>query len=135
MNVTKLENRLPTLYTQDVIRKSNLLLQAEVALGYKQFGEAADLFLESAEIEAQLAKIAEQYARHDRALVHFVSEMSCLAQADETSRAIKRGEQILTLPYLTDSMRDFVTDYVEQLEARRYEWMRAAFERSLTEYV
>lgn len=123
MNIPHTE--LPSSYTELVIKKSNLLLRANMHEAQQQFDEAAELFAKSARVEAELAEAAEQHNQINVALVHQISEMSCWAAAGDTYRALSRGQQMLAVPTLTPAQRVHITEFIEQLNQRRRAWMKS----------
>ncbi len=125
MGKNRSPKQLPSSYTDRVIEKSNLLLRANLYEAQQQFDEAAELFAQSARIEANLAATAQRYGQADTALVHLLSEMSCWAAAGDTYRALVQGKRMLTIPTLTPAQRSHISDFVEQLNQRRHAWMES----------
>lgn len=109
-------------FEKEEIRKSNLLLEAQLLLGQNLPDEAALKFVQAAEIEERLADICETMKLSTKALVHRFSAVCCWAQAGNFHSAINLGEQLLAQADLPEPLRRHIFDYTHSLRRRRAQW-------------
>jgi len=107
---------------KEEVRKSNLILEANLLKAQHRYQDAADRFAEAAQVEERLSEELLQRGLLDKYFIHRFSALSCWAQAGDVYRAIVLGQELLTHPDLPDPLRQSIEDYVRLLRARRVRW-------------
>ena len=113
---------LDASFESEEVRKSNLLLEAQLLLAQKRPDEAAFRFAQAAEIEAQLSNQCEAKGLLEKAWVHWFSGICCWAQAGNFHDAISLADQMLARPELPERLRRQVSAYTQGLKRRRAQW-------------
>ena len=109
---------LDSAFEAEEVRKSNLLLEAQV-LRERQADEAATKFAQAAEIEEVLSETCLVNGLIEKSFVHRFSAASCWAQAGNFYQAIALCEELLARPELPERLCQRVRDYSLTLRARR----------------
>lgn len=113
---------LDAAFVKDEMRKSNLILQANLLKAQEQYQDATDRFAEAAQVEEQLSQILLQKGLMTKYFVHRFSALSCWAQAGNIYQAIMMSKELLTCPDLPDHLRQRIQEHVQLLQARRVRW-------------
>ena len=111
----------PTFEAEE-IRKSDLLLNAQLLRAQGQTEAAAAALAQAAAIEESLSDRCARQGLTEKALIHRFSAASCWAQAGNFYQAIAWCDDLLARPDLPDSLRQRVQEYVHTLRARRAQW-------------
>jgi hypothetical protein len=101
------------------IRKSNLILEAEL-LKAQGRGDAADgRFAEAAEIEERLWTACAKLGFHEKAWMHLFSAASCWAQAGDFYHAVSLAESLLAEPNVPERLRSRIQEFANTIRTRR----------------
>jgi hypothetical protein len=109
-------------FAEDEMRKSSLILEANLLRTRGEYESATDRFAEAAQIEERLSKYLLQEGLLDKYFTHQFSALSCWAQAGNIYQAIAMGEELLAREDLPERLRKCVQEYVQLLHARRTRW-------------
>ena len=114
--------KLDAAFTKEEMRKSNLILQANLLKAQGQYQDATDRFAEAAQIEEQLSQVLLQKELMTKYFVHRFSALSCWAQAGNVYQAIVMSKELLARPDLPDHLRQRIQEHVQLFQARRVLW-------------
>ena len=104
------------------VRKSNLILEAQLLREQAHTDEAAAKFAEAARIEEGLALHYGAQEQLEKANLHRYSALSLWAQAGNFYQAIALGDELLASANLIERLRQRVQSYVQTLRLRRARW-------------
>ncbi len=104
------------------IRKSNLILEAQLLREQARVDEAAAKFAEAARIEESLALHYAAQGQLEKASLHRYSAMGLWAQAGNFYQAIVLGDELLASANLLERLRQRVQSYLQTLRLRRARW-------------
>jgi tetratricopeptide (TPR) repeat protein len=93
MDISQTSNHVSELLQ----RKSLLIIQAQFQQALRQYGEAAQLFLEAALLEEKIAAHFQQQGGSDDAAISLFSAASCYKNAGELAKSITLAEQAMAL--------------------------------------
>jgi tetratricopeptide (TPR) repeat protein len=108
--------------TAEEVRKSNLILEAQLLREQGQTDEAAAKFAEAARLEESLGRHYAAQGQFEKAHLHRYSAMSLWAQAGNFYQAIELGDELLASPDLLERLRQRVQFYTQTLRQRRARW-------------
>jgi hypothetical protein len=113
---------LDQAFSAEEKRKSELILKAQLLRAQDRDEAAAASLAEAARLEERLSERCLAAGLREKAWVHRFSAASCWAQAGNFYQAIAWCDDLLGQAGLTDSLRQRVESYVQQLRARRARW-------------
>jgi hypothetical protein len=113
---------LDAAFAAEEIRKSNLLLEAQLLRAQRQDEAAAVKFAAVAEIEEALSEQSLARGLLDKAWLHRFSAASCWAQAGDFYHALALCQELLARDDLPPPLRRQVQDYAEKIRLRRAQW-------------
>jgi len=113
---------LNAAFEAEEVRKSNLILAAQLLREQEKEDEAAAKFAQAAMIEERLSNICEAKKLMEKSFVHCFSAASCWAQAGNFYHAIALCDDLLTRDDLPNRLRQRVYDYAYTLRVRRTQW-------------
>jgi len=113
---------LDAVFEADEVRKSNLILEAQLLREQERYDEAAAKFAQAAMIEESLSNICETKKLMEKSFVHCFSAASCWAQAGNFYHAIALCDYLLACDDLPNRLRQRVYDYAHTLRVRRTQW-------------
>src|SRR5207247_3334775 len=111
-------------FEADEIRKSQLMLEAQMLRAQQQPEAAADKFAEAAVIEERLYDFCVTKGLMAKAFVHGFSAASCWAQAGDFHHAIVLCHELLAQAAIPARLRQHIHGYVKTLCARRAQWYK-----------
>jgi hypothetical protein len=104
-------------------KKSRHLFEARLLKGQQQYEQAADKFLQVADIEQQWADWAEKEGLVQLAVIHRYSELSCWAQAGNPYHALRLVDNLLASAELSPEQRTDLEEYQAALHYQFINWM------------
>lgn len=104
------------------VRKSNLILEAQLLREGARTDEAAAKFAEAARIEENLGQHYAAQGQLEKFNLHRYSAISLWAQAGNFYQAIALGDELLASADLLDPLRQQVQSYTQTLRRRRARW-------------
>ncbi len=113
---------LDAAFEADEVRKSNLILEAQLLREQSQADEAARTFAEAAQIEENLSQRCAAQGLNEKSFLHRFSALSLWAQAGAFYQAIALGDEMLASPALPERLRKRIWTYTNTLRVRRAYW-------------
>lgn len=113
----------PTDLVEMEQEKSRLLFEARLLKGQQKYEQAAERFIQVAEIERQWAEWAEQEGLDQLAIIHRYSELSCWAQGGNPYRALRLADDLLASAGLSAEQRSDLEEYRAALYYQFVNWM------------
>lgn len=113
---------LDSAFIEEEMRKSNLILEANLLKEQRRHQAAADQFAEAAQIEERLSEMLAEKGLVDKYFVHRFSAASCWAQAGNIYQAIVMCEELLARSDLPEGLRQRMQEYLQVLRVRREQW-------------
>jgi hypothetical protein len=113
---------LDAAFVADEIRKSNLILEAQLLREQARLDEAACKFAEAARIEESLSQRCTAQGLIEKSFLHRFSTLSLWAQAGNFYQAIALGDELLASPALPERLRRRIQTYTNTLRVRRAHW-------------
>jgi hypothetical protein len=109
-------------FAEEEVRKSNLLLEAQLLRAEHRTEEAAIRFAQAADIEQRLSELCRTQGLQTDAWMHRFSAAGCWAQAGNFHEAITLGDELLAEADLPSAFRQRVQEYTATLRRRREQW-------------
>ncbi len=119
-----------TAYTDDIARKSNLLLEAKLLLAQGQNDEATHRFAEAARIETDLANYCDKHGYPESARLHRYSSIGCWAGAGNFYQALADAEVMLRQSDIPDRLRRDIETYAQTIRNKLRQWYEEQVEES-----
>ncbi len=113
---------LDAAFEADEVRKSDLILEAQLLRELARDDEAARKFAEAAQIEESLSQRCATLGLSEKSFLHSFSALSLWAQAGAFYQAIVLGNELLSSPALPEQLRHRVQTYTNTLRIRRALW-------------
>ncbi len=113
---------LDEVFRAEEIRKSNLLLEAQLLRAQRQDEAAATRFAAAAEIEEALSDRCAALGLLEKSWLHRFSAASAWAQAGNFYQTIALCQELLARDDLPDALCRQVQDYGDKLRTRRAQW-------------
>jgi hypothetical protein len=109
-------------FDAEEVRKSNLIVEAQLLSDQQQADGAADRFAQAAEIEERLSAQCAEQRQREKSWLHLFSAASCWARAGDFHTAIGLGEDLLAHTDLTPRLRECVLTFTQTIRQRRTQW-------------
>lgn len=103
--------------------KSRLLFEGRLLRNQQDYEQAAERFIQAADIERQWAEWAKQEGLSQLALIHRYSEASCWAQGGNPYQALRLVDNLLALTDLPAEQRTDLEEYRASLHYQFVNWM------------
>jgi len=113
---------LDAAFRAEEVRKSNLILAAQLLRARQKQDEAAAQFAQAARIEERLSEECESKGLIGKALVHRFSAASCWAQAADFHHALSVCDGLLDRADLPERLRQRIEEYANTIRFRRAQW-------------
>jgi hypothetical protein len=110
---------LDAAFEAEEVRKTNLILEAQLLRERQQPDEAADKFAQAAAMEEHLSAVCEAKGLLEKSWVHRFSAVSCWALAGNFHEAITLGDELLARSDLPERLRRNVSELIQILRFRR----------------
>ena len=107
---------LDAAFETDEIRKSGLILEAQLLREQTRDDEAARKYAEAARIEESLSQRCATLGLTEKSFLHSFSALSLWAQAGDF------GNELISAPALPEQLRQRVQTYTNTLRLRRALW-------------